>query len=268
MHRMMTTFAILCALILALAAGGSFATPTDYFRVTVIVDMTTDPVSREQAEAVLALANEKMIALTGFGLQLHDFVEDYSGGSIASIAENYMQRASSLPNGILIFSVGDDDRARINRAYARQIPAPDGFRNTFVSPYLGDGHMYIAILQFNYLYAACGYAGTDTIQSPVSSGGECPGGDGQVCAAWEGLQVCPVALPVLEGHTPVDLASGVVIHEFMHGFGAKGAGNHYTSAACHETMGWKPDHFVLDEAEYYNDFCPNVYDIFRDSYRP
>jgi hypothetical protein len=136
--------------------------------------------------------------------------------------ENYVKLASSLPNGILIFSVGDDERAKIHRAYAQQIPAPEGFRNAFVSPYLGDGYMYIAVLQFNYRYAACGYAGTDTNQSPVSSGGECPGTDGQVCAKWEGLQVCPAALPFLEGRTILDMAAEPVPHEFMHSFGDKG----------------------------------------------
>ena len=33
---------------------------------------------------------------------------------------------------------------------------------------MGDGYLYIAILQFNHRYAACGYAGTDTIQSSVA----------------------------------------------------------------------------------------------------
>jgi hypothetical protein len=277
MFWMITTFAkryaseslkSLYALILVLVACSSPPTPAGYFRVAVIVDTTTDPVSREQAEAVLAIANEKSIDLTGFGLQLHEFVEDGSGGSIASLVENYMKYASTLPNGILIFSVGDDDRAKIHRAYAQQILAPEGFRNAFVSPYLGDGYMYIAVLQFNYRYAACGYAGTDTIQSPVSSSGECPGMDGEACAEWEGRQVCQAALPLLEGHTPIDMAAGPVIHEFMHAFGDKGPDDHYTSEACHQAMGWEPDHYDLEEAEYYNDFCPNVYDVFADSYRP
>ena len=255
----------LCILMLALAACSSPPTPAVYFRVAVIVDTTTDPTSREQAEAVLAIANEKLIDLTGIGLQLHEFVEDGSGGSIASLVENYVKHASTLPNGILIFSVGDDDRAKIHRAYAQQIPAPEGFRNAFVSPYLGDGYLYIAVLQFNHRYAACGYAGTDTIQSPVSSGGECPGMDGQVCAKWEGLQVCPAALPFLEGRTILDMAAEPVPHEFMHSFGDKGPDDHYTSEACQQVMGLAYD---SDKAVTYSDFCPNVYDVFADSYRP
>ena len=261
----------LCTLVLMLLACSAYPMPkgTDYFKVAVIVDTTSDSVSREQAEAIIVIANEKLLDLTGFGLQLVDFVGDDSGGSIKSLVENYMNNhKSTLPNGILIFSVGDDDRAKTNRAYAQQIPVPEGFRNAFVSPHLGDGYMYIAVLQFNYRYAACGYAGTDTVQSQVSSHGECGGVDGEACAKWEGMQVCQVALPLLEGHTPIDMAAGPIIHEFMHAFGDKGPDDHYTSKACHQIMDWEPGHYNLEEAEYYNDFCPNVYDVFADSYQP
>lgn len=254
--------------LIVLAACGGPPTPARYFRVAVIVDTATDPVSREQVEAVLAIANDRLFDLTGFGIQLVGFAEDGSGAPIASLVENYMRDETSLPNGILVFSVGDDDRARNNRAYAQQVPAPDGFRNAFVSPYLGDTYMYVAVLQFNYRYAACGYAGTDTIQSAVSSHGECRGFDGVPCVGWNGTQVCESALEFLEGHTPIDLAAGPVIHEFMHAFGDRGAEDHYTSDACKTAMGRPPDHYDLEEAEYYSDFCPDVYAVFADSYKP
>lgn len=255
-------------ILLVLAACGGPPAPTRYFRVAVIVDTTTDPVSREQAEAVLAIANDKLVDLTGFGIELVGFVEDSSGPSISSLVEDYMRSADSLPNGVLVFSVGDDDRARINRAYAQQVPAPEDFSNAFVSPYLGDSYMYVAVLQFNHRYAACGYAGTDAIQRAVSSHGECRGVDGVSCVAWNGVQVCESAFEFLEGHTPIDLAAGPVIHEFMHAFGDRGAEDHYASAACKTAMGWPPYHYDLEEAEYYNDFCPDVYAVFADSYKP
>lgn len=256
------------AVMLALAACNASQTTAGDFNIAVIVDTSSDLVSREQAEAVITIANEKMIALTGFSLKMIDFVEDDSGGSIESLAENYMENDSTLPNGILFFSVGDDDQAKINRAYARQYQGPDGFRNAFASPYRPDGTMYVAILQFNYRYAACGYAGADTLQSPVSIGDECPGGEGQACAEWEGMQVCPSALPFLEGHTLIDMAAGPVIHEFMHAFGNRGAGDHYGTEECNEAMGWAPDYFDFDESETYNGFCPDAYDVFIDSYQP
>ncbi len=254
---------------IGMAACHLAPTPAAYFDVAVIVDKTTDPVSREQAEAILAISNQKMIELTGFGLQMVDFVEDDSGRLMEGLVMAFMadRPTNDLPNGILIFSTGDEDRAKIHRAYALQVPGPEGFRNEFDSPYKGDRFMYVAVLQFNYHYAACGYDDMDTVQSPVSIGAECGGEEGAVCTIWEGMQVCPVALPFLNGHTPIDMAAGPVVHEFMHPFGNNGPGDHYTSEVCHQAMGWEPGQDP-GEAEYYNDFCPFVYDVFAKSYDP
>jgi hypothetical protein len=97
--------------------------------------------------------------------------------------------------GILVFSVGDDDRAKINRAYAQQNAAPGGFKNAFVSSYLGDGYMYFAVLHFNYHYAACGYDDADTIQSQLSINDERGAVADQACAEWNGMQVVPGFIP-------------------------------------------------------------------------
>lgn len=264
-------FLLSCISILVLAGCNHLIIqkPAGYFNVAVIVDTMTDPVSREQAEAVIAIAHEKFLDLTGFGFKLVGFVEVENGGSIDSMVGNYfVSQQGALPNGIIVFSVGDDNRAKINRAYARQIPLPVGKRNAFVSPYLGDQYMYVGVLQFYHRYAACGYAETDTIQSQVSSHGECRGIDGVACVEWNGMQVCESALEILDGHTPIDLAAGPVIHEFLHGFSDRGPDDHYGSEACNSLMGWQLDHFDLEESEYYNAMCPNLYDIFADSYNP
>jgi hypothetical protein len=128
--------------------------------------------------------------------------------------------------------------------------------------------MYVGILQFNHHYAACGYGGTDTIQSVVSSHGECRGVDGEACVEWSGMSVCKSALEFLEGHTPIDMAAGPVVHEFMHAFSDRGPEDHYASETCNKAMGWEPNHFDFAESEYYNGMCPDVYDNFSDSYQP
>ena len=56
----------LLAILLALTACNIPPTPTDNFKIAVIVDTTTDAISQDQAEAVIAIANEKLIDLTGF----------------------------------------------------------------------------------------------------------------------------------------------------------------------------------------------------------
>ena len=75
--------------ILALAACTTSPTTAGDFNIAVIVDETSDPVSREQAKAIIDIANESLIDLTGFSLKLIDFVEDDSGGSIDSLAETH-----------------------------------------------------------------------------------------------------------------------------------------------------------------------------------
>lgn len=240
------------------------------FKIAVIVDAATDPVSREDVAEVLAIVAPRFLELTGFRLETIAIVEDDRGGSIERIATNYMEQTSESLNGILIFSVGDEDRAKINRAYAQRVPGPEGFRNSFVSPIadVGDSHVYIAVIQFNHLYAACGYAGMDTIQSPFSSGDECHGVEGEACAEWGGLQVCPVALPLLEGKTHIDMAAEPIVHEFMHPFGLGGPDAHYGTEACNLAMGLEPDYFDEAEGIFYNGMCPNVYEVFTNSFNP
>lgn len=238
------------------------------FKIAVIVDTATDPVSREDVEAVLAIATPQFLKITGFRLETLEILEDGKGGSIKRIVSDYMAHAAELPNGILIFSKGDDDRAVTNRAYAHWVPGPEGFRNSFVSPYpdIGDSYMYTAVIQFNHLFAACGYGGMDTIQSPVSIGEECRGEVGSACAAWEGMQVCEIALPFLEGRTRIDMVAEPVVHEFLHPFGLGGPDAHYGSEACNLAMGWEPDHYDEAEAESNAMMCPNVVENFRNSY--
>ena len=255
----------------ALPALTACVPETPHFKIAVIVDTATDPVSREDVEAVLTLVAPEFIELSGFQLETIEILENSRGGSIERIATDFLQRAREVPNGILIFSVGDDNRAKINRAYAQQVPGPEGFRNPFVSPipHLEDSHVYIAVVQFNHLFAACGYGGADTIQSPVSIGDECRGEVGSACAAWEGMQVCEIALPFLEGRTRIDMVAEPIVHEFLHPFGLLGGpDNNYGTEACNLAMGWPPDHFDEEEARANAGMCPNVVENFSNSYHP
>lgn len=117
-------FLPLILILLANAACSAPVTPTIDFKIAVIVDTTIDPVSREDVEAVLAVVAPEFNEMTGFRLETIEIVEDGEGGSIERIATGYMEQAPKIPNGILIFSVGDDSRAKINRAYAQQVPGP------------------------------------------------------------------------------------------------------------------------------------------------
>ncbi|TAK14390.1 MAG: hypothetical protein EPO32_02210 [Anaerolineae bacterium] len=273
MSRFQAHFALTLIVMLAACSGAGSSSsdpePIAYFNVAVIVDTTSDSVTREQAEAVLALADASLYDLTAYSLRMVDFVEDDSNGSVEDVVNAYMAaHPGDLPNGILVFSVGDDDGAKINRGYAQQIPAPDDFRNPFVSPYLDGSYMYVAVLYFNYHYAACGYGGADDIQSPVSVGDECRGEEGTPCVEWEGMQICDFVLPILEERTPVDMAAQVVVHEFMHPFGSEGGGDHFGTEPCNAVMGLPEGTFNNGESDHYNGMCPNVYETFAASYQP
>lgn len=245
------------------------AEPIGYFNITIIVDTTSEPVSQSEVNAVIADANAILYRITDFGLNLTDYVEDGSGSSVDVVTQNYMNsQSNNLPNGIVVFSFGDDDQAKLYGGYAREITAPSGFVNTFNSPLYGTNQMYVAVIHFSHHYAACGYAGTDTIQSAVSSNGECRGEDGVACVEHNGYQMCENALEYLYASTPTYFTASSVVHEIMHSFAEVGTDVHFGTAACKTAMGWNPSYFDLDEAQRFNGMCPYVYDNFINSYKP
>lgn len=243
--------------------------PIGYFHVAAIVDTTSESVSQAKLDAVIADANAILYRITGFGLKLIGYAEDDSGSSVDVVAQNYMKAHSdNLPNGIVIFSFGDDDQAKLYGGYAREITAPSGFVNTFNSSLYGTNQMYFAVIHFSHHYAACGYAGTDTIQSTISSHGECRGEDGVACVEHNGYQMCENALEYLYAFTPTYFAASSVVHEIMHSFAEVGTDAHFGTEACKTAMGWDPNYFDLDESQRFNAMCPYVYDNFINSYQP
>lgn len=243
--------------------------PVGYFNIAIIVDTTSEPVSQAEVDAVMADANAILYRITKFGLTLTDFVEDASGSSVDVVTQNYMNTHSdNLPNGIIIFSFGDGDQAKLYGGYAREITAPSGFVNTFNSPLYGTDQMYVAVIHFRHHYAACGYAGTDTIQSAVSSNGECRGQDGLACVEHNGYQICENAVENLYASTASYFTAATLVHEIMHSFAEAGTDAHWGTAACKTAMGWPQDYFDFDQAERYNVMCPYVYDNFVNSYQP
>ena len=83
------------------------------FTVAVIADLQSEPVTRAQAEAVIQEAARFLHPLTSIGLVMTDFVEDGAGGSTNDMASRYINaHAGALPNGLVIFSFGDNGRAK------------------------------------------------------------------------------------------------------------------------------------------------------------
>ncbi|HEX8992552.1 MAG TPA: hypothetical protein VF784_12810, partial [Anaerolineales bacterium] len=138
------------------------------FTVAVIVDATSEQVTREQAQAVIDEASGYLREFSPIGLTMVDFVNDGLGGGTADTAVRYLNaRSAPPPDGIVIFSTGDQDQARTSGGYGFSIQAPAGFRSRFVSPAAGDQQIYIAVVDYSYKYMACGYGGSNAVKSSV-----------------------------------------------------------------------------------------------------
>lgn len=242
--------------------------PAVKFRLSVIVDTTSEPVTQEQAELVVAEASQILVKRTQYGIEFVDFVEDASGASVDTMVKNYLASAAETPNGIVVFTFGDNDQAKLYGGYARQILGPSGFQNEFVSSWIGDNQVYVAVVHYSHKYAACGYAGSDTIQSAVSSNGECRGEDGIACVMNYGYQMCENALNHLYASTQNYFAAVTIVHEIMHGFSNRANDDHYATASCKTVMNWEPTHFDFNEGQRYASMCPYVFDLFIESYQP
>ncbi len=249
-------------------ANPSAAAPVSDFTVAAIVDTTTDQLTRELAQAAIDQASRFLREFSPRGLFMSDYVEDGSGGSSADVASRYMAaHASALPDGLVIFSAGDNGQARLSGGYGFSVTGPAGFRNRFVSPAVGDAVLYVAVVDYAYKYMACGYGGAQAPTSATSLSGECRGQAGIPCVSHNGYSMCSNAVGNLYTQNPTYALSSMIVHGLLHNFGPHGDQDHYATAECNARMGYPPGFFDLQESEYYNGLCPYVYQDFTDSYK-
>jgi hypothetical protein len=252
----------------------SAPTPADtktgpVFKIAVIVDTSSEPVTREQSKGVFNEANGLLQEFVPVSLEMVDFVEDGSGGATKDMAARYLASHPAAPvNGILIFSFGDGGQAKLQDGYGYALPGPAGFRNTFVSPAVGADQIYTAVVRFGLKYMACGYGGSDTLQSTAAIDGECRNRPGTVCVQNNGYSMCADAVRNLYASTPTHFVSSTIIHELLHLFSPGGDKDNYATPECNARMGYPDGFFDLQESQYYNGICPFVYDDFLASYQP
>ena len=239
------------------------------FKVAVIVDMMSEPVTREQAQSIFDEANKLVQPFVTIGLGMVDFVQDGSGGATKDMAERYLaSHPADLPNGILIFSFGDIGQAKLNNGYGYALQAPSGYRNAFVSPVGGANQIYIAVVRYGLKYMACGYGGADAVQSTHAMGGECNNKPGTACVQKNDYSMCANAVGNLYTSSPTHFASSMIIHMFLHSFSPGGDKDNYATPECNARMGYPSSFFDLQESEFYNGICPFVYENFAASYQP
>jgi len=253
------------------AAAATVAPPPGepIFTVAVLVDTRAVQASREQAQAVINEAGLHLRALVPVIMVMTDFVEDGNGGATTEMLQRYMiAHATALPNGVVIFSFGEEGRAKLNGGYGYTAPAPSGYRNTFVSPLVGSSHIYVAVVDYSFRYMACGYGGSDTVKSASALGGECGNHPGMACVQQNGYSMCANAIGHLYMSTPTYFLSSTIVHGLLQPFAAGGAQDDYDTPECTARMGYPAGFHDLQESQYHNDLCPFVYDEFLKSYQP
>ena len=248
---------------------GNPAQPAGAFSVAVIVDLNSEPVSREQAQAVVSEASSRLHPLTSISMLMSDFVEDADGGSTQDMASRFVNsHRGAEPNGLVVFSAGDGGQARLHGGYGYAMAGLEGFRNSFVSPVTGSGQIYLAVVYFSSRYAECGYDGSETVKGGTSLGSECRNQPGTACAQHNGYSICSDALSHLYASTPTYYVSSTIVHELLHLFSPGGDQDHYDTPECRARMGYPEQFHDLQEAQYHNLLCPYVYEAFAKSYQP
>ncbi|NWF63446.1 MAG: hypothetical protein HXY38_03985 [Chloroflexi bacterium] len=244
------------------------------FTLSILVDLDSEPVTREQAQTLVEEAGGIMTRLTGFNFEMVDFRE--TSGSVDSILQKYFADPNYVrSDGIIIFSYGDSGEAKLYGGYGFARRGPAGFVSRFKSPYVEDNSVYIGVIHFNHRFAVCGYDGNEKPVSAVSIGGECRNQPGTVCVEKYGYQMCSNLVNDLYASTPTYMASSTFVHEMMHSFGESGSMDHYFTPDCTEKMKtvvskrpYQAEYFDSAEGDFYVNMCPYVFDVFVDSYQP
>jgi len=252
--------------------------PKGVFTTGVLVDLSSEPVSIEQAEATLRDASDILFRLTDFVIQMVSYdtveykqVQDPEYHDRDNIPGCYISQKTNIPDSIIVFTYGSEDFARTMGGYAFSVEGPLDYKNHFIDPYGTENLIYLMFDHYSHKYARCGYDDVgETIISNVSVGGECFNRPGTACVMNNGYSMCETAINDLYASTPNYFSASTVIHEIMHSFGILGNYDHYGSSECTDEMrkrdnSWAPND---DESELVNVMCPYVYDNFSAGYRP
>jgi hypothetical protein len=244
--------------------------PEAFFTVSVLVDLRSEPVPRESIGAVIADASRILVEHTGIAFELIEVVEEVPPTTIDEFARQYLAGAATVPNGLILLSFGDDDRARTYGGYSFWVAGPAGFHNPYVSPLAGNAHVYVAVLHWSHRYARCGYGEAEEPISEVSLDGECFNQPGTACVEHNGYSFCSSALADPYAETPTAFLSANIVHEFLHPFGLNGVYDHYGTDQCIEAMGWTGGGWPhsREDAERSAGMCPNVFEAFAASRGP
>ncbi len=254
--------------------------PQGVVTMAALVDMSSEPVTMQQAETMVHDASDILFGFTGFVIQMTSFEtveftqEPFPGHPERDrIAYCYVTQKGDLPDSLTVFTYGGNDFAKDVGGYSFVEFAPLGFTNHFTDAQGYNDGIYIIYTHYSHRYAECGYDGEDAPISSTSIGGECRNRPGTACVQHNGYSMCTTAVNNLYASTPGYFGAVNIIHELFHPFGFHGNYDHFGATECTNEMrkldsAWSPDPDLLERAEQNAGLCPYIPDIFVAGYQP
>ena len=256
------------------------------FKIGFVIDRDTVPLpqaSREEIQEAIRLANNKLnLHNTNIQFELQDITElnmgHYALGERDSLPQYsyidnyYFSHASDPPNGVIIFR--EDPTASSYGGYSSGSSnlAGYGLYNRFESPLYGGSVIYGSVIDFDHMYAACGYDDNENHISDVpidreSGDRECTRSRGIPCVFHNGYYMCSHIDFENDDYarTRLSFLANTIIHEFLHSFHPTRESlmiYHYGNLDC-------PDAScdVLDCFAFYSGMCPVTWEEFLRSWQ-
>ncbi len=239
------------------------------FDVLVLVDALAPQTPREDVVRVFDLAAMHLADKTGEWLRLTDVVYGIARGSNIQVMVNGYLAAhpSNPPDGVLVFT--NESQAHTYGGYSFAFKPSIAYQNEYKSPRseVGADKIYVAVVEFDHIYARCGYNDAGNHVSSVSIDGECRNQPGTKCVQSGGSWVCATTLNDLYANHDYFVATAI-IHEFLHPFGidANEVFDHYGTPNCTKRTGMTAqqadDMFLFQSSA---GLCPDVFARFRRS---
>lgn len=233
------------------------------FDVVVVVDRSVFPtVSDEDVTETFTRVAELMEARLGVTMRLQEIVEIPELGDGKGLFHEALSALAELPEGVILFAYGSDDQAELYGGYSKSKGRGEDYCNEFASPTDGQSAIYVAVVDWDHRFGACGYDASGKLVRRTSADGECFNTPDTPCV-WNGeYSICENALHHPYA-VPGEFRVASIVHEFLHPFGTNGSLDHYGTAACVAMMNGEP---LPEPPEDYFNMCPPVLETFAESY--
>lgn len=256
--------------------------PAHIFKVGFVIDRGDYPdVTEENLLSMLDVANAKLgLREVRMRFQLHDMVDldpayDIpSGTEAATIIDDYLSdHSSDVPNGVVILRGDNQSNSFGGYTATSSNLALFGFENSFASPLLGNAFIYGSVIDYDQVYAGCGYDSQGNHISNVSiirddGAAECANSLGVPCVFYNGAYRCSnFDLDNNEYAQSYGLIGNVIIHEFLHSFHPweqEGGYFHFCNPAeCPSSeLSLQGISCDLQSLMHYSGMCPVVWEEF------